>query len=103
MHACWTAIRSKLDQSALTGRVAARHRKPGEAVFSASIIRQGEIGALVYATGADTYFGKTAELVQEAQTVSHFQKAVLKIGTILNHPGGSYGDAVIICRLDHPR
>ena len=31
----------------------------------------------------DTYFGKTAELVQEAQTVSHFQRAVLKIGTFL--------------------
>jgi H+-transporting ATPase len=52
-------------------------------VFSGSIIRQGEIGALVYATGAGTYFGKTAELVQDAHTVSHFQRAVLKIGTYL--------------------
>ena len=58
-------------------------RKPGEAVFSGSIIRQGEIGALVYATGANTYFGKTAQLVQEAHTVSHFQQAVLKIGKYL--------------------
>ena len=58
-------------------------RKPGEAVFSGSIIRQGEIGALVYATGANTYFGKTAQLVQEAHTVSHFQHAVLKIGNYL--------------------
>ena len=38
---------------------------------------------LVYATGANTYFGKTAQLVQEAHTVSHFQKAVLKIGNYL--------------------
>ena len=30
-----------------------------------------------------TYFGKTAQLVQEAHTVSHFQKAVLKIGNYL--------------------
>ena len=52
-------------------------------MFSGSIIRQGEIGALVYATGANTYFGKTAELVQEAHTVSHFQRAVLKIGNYL--------------------
>ena len=58
-------------------------RKSGEAVFSGSIIRQGEINALVYATGANTYFGKTAQLVQEAHTVSHFQKAVLKIGNYL--------------------
>ena len=52
-------------------------------MFSGSIIRQGEIGALVYATGANTYFGKTAQLVQEAHTVSHFQQAVLKIGNYL--------------------
>ena len=32
---------------------------------------------------ANTYFGKTAELVQTAVTVSHFQKAVLKIGDYL--------------------
>jgi H+-transporting ATPase len=38
---------------------------------------------MVYGTGANTYFGKTAQLVQEAQTVSHFQKAVLKIGNYL--------------------
>ena len=38
---------------------------------------------MVYATGAKTYFGKTAQLVQEAHTVSHFQKAVLKIGNYL--------------------
>jgi H+-transporting ATPase len=73
----------QVDQSALTGESLPAERKPGEAVFSGSIIRQGEIGAMVYATGADTYFGKTASLVQEAHTVSHFQKAVLKIGKYL--------------------
>ncbi len=73
----------EVDQSALTGESLPATRKPGEAVFSGSIIRQGEIGALVYATGANTYFGKTAQLVQEALTVSHFQRAVLKIGNYL--------------------
>ena len=73
----------EVDQSALTGESLPAERKPGEAVFSGSIIRQGEIGALVYATGANTYFGKTAQLVQEAHTVSHFQRAVLKIGNYL--------------------
>jgi H+-transporting ATPase len=72
-----------VDQSALTGESLPTTRKAGEAVFSGSIIRRGEIGALVYATGGNTYFGKTAQLVQEAQTVSHFQKAVLKIGNYL--------------------
>ena len=73
----------EVDQSALTGESLPAERKPGEAVFSGSIVRQGEIGALVYATGANTYFGKTAQLVQEAHTVSHFQRAVLKIGNYL--------------------
>ncbi|MGD0652895.1 MAG: plasma-membrane proton-efflux P-type ATPase [Thermoguttaceae bacterium] len=73
----------EVDQSALTGESLPAERKSGDAVFSGSIIRQGEIGALVYATGANTYFGKTAQLVQEAHTVSHFQQAVLKIGKYL--------------------
>ena len=73
----------EVDQSALTGESLPATRKTGEALFSASIIRQGESGALVYATGTNTYFGKTAELVQDAETISHFQKAVLKIGTFL--------------------
>jgi H+-transporting ATPase len=73
----------EVDQSALTGESLPVTRKAGETVFSGSIIRQGEIDALVYATGANTYFGKTAQLVQEAHTVSHFQRAVLKIGNYL--------------------
>ena len=72
-----------VDQSALTGESLPVSRKAGQAVFSGSIIKRGEIGALVYATGEKTYFGKTAQLVQEALTVSHFQKAVLKIGNYL--------------------
>ena len=73
----------EVDQSALTGESLPVTRKSGEAVFSGSIVRQGEIEALVYGTGMNTYFGKTAQLVQEAHTVSHFQKAVLKIGNYL--------------------
>ncbi|MGB6652293.1 MAG: plasma-membrane proton-efflux P-type ATPase, partial [Xanthobacteraceae bacterium] len=73
----------EVDQSALTGESLPATRKSGEAIFSGSIIRQGEVGALVYATGANTYFGKTAELVQGERSVSHFQRAVLKIGNYL--------------------
>ncbi len=73
----------EVDQSALTGESLPASRKQGEAVFSGSIIKKGEADAMVYATGTNTYFGKTAQLVQEAHTVSHFQKAVLKIGNYL--------------------
>jgi H+-transporting ATPase len=72
-----------VDQSALTGESLPATRKPGEAVFSGSIVRRGQSNALIYATGAHTYFGRTAQLVEQAHTVSHFQKAVLKIGNYL--------------------
>lgn len=73
----------EVDQSALTGESLPVERKPREAVYSGSIIKQGEVDALVYAIGQSTYFGKTAHLVETAHTVSHFQRAVLKIGDFL--------------------
>jgi H+-transporting ATPase len=73
----------EVDQSALTGESLPVTRKTGETVYSGSIVRQGGSDAMVYGTGQDTYFGKTAQLVQEAHTVSHFQRAVLKIGDYL--------------------
>jgi H+-transporting ATPase len=73
----------QVDQSALTGESLPVTRKPGEAVYSGSVLKQGEIDAIVYATGQNTYFGKTAHLVESAHTVSHFQQAVLKIGDYL--------------------
>ena len=73
----------EVDQAALTGESLPVARKTGEVLYSGAIIRQGEADAIVYATGGNTFFGKTAALVQEAHTVSHFQRAVLKIGDYL--------------------
>ncbi len=72
-----------VDQSALTGESLPVDKKVGDAAYSGSIARLGEMTALVTATGMNTYFGKTASLVQRAQTVSHFQRAVLRIGNFL--------------------
>ncbi len=58
-------------------------RKAGETVYSGAIVKLGEADALVDATGRSTYFGRTARLVESAVTVSHFQRAVLKIGNVL--------------------
>jgi H+-transporting ATPase len=58
-------------------------RKPGEAVYSGSVIKQGEIDAIVSFAGKDTYMGKTARLVETTLTVSHSQRAILKIGDFL--------------------
>jgi len=72
-----------VDQSALTGESLPVNKKPGEVAYSGSVAKQGEMVAVVTATGAETYFGKTAKLVSEAKSVSHFQKAVLHIGDYL--------------------
>ena len=72
-----------VDQSALTGESLPVDKKIGDEAYSGSIAKQGEMTGLVTATGMNTYFGKTAHLVEQAKTVSHFQRAVLKIGNFL--------------------
>ena len=72
-----------VDQSALTGESLPVDKKIGDLAYSSSVAKQGEMVALVAATGANTYFGKTAKLVSTAKSVSHFQKAVLTIGDYL--------------------
>jgi len=72
-----------IDQSALTGESLPVTKKTGDVAYSGSVAKQGEMVALVIATGANTYFGRTAKLVESAGAGSHFQKAVLAIGDYL--------------------
>jgi H+-transporting ATPase len=72
-----------VDQAALTGESLPVTKRSGEVAYSGSITKQGEMVGLVVATGAQTFFGRTAKLVQSARSVSHFQKAVLQIGDYL--------------------
>ncbi len=71
------------DESALTGESLPVDKKLGDMTYSGSIIKLGEMIGVVIATGMRTYFGKTAQLVQTAETRSHFQRAVLGIGNFL--------------------
>ncbi len=73
----------QVDESSLTGESLPVEKKVSEVAYSGSIVRQGEMTALVFATGMNTYFGRTAKLVESAKTQSHFQKAVVKIGDYL--------------------
>lgn len=72
-----------VDQSALTGESLPVDKHIGDDAFSGSVARLGEMKAIVTATGMATYLGKTARLVETAGTVSHFQRAVLRIGNFL--------------------
>jgi len=73
----------QVDESALTGESLPVEKKAADLAYSGSIVRMGEMTALVYATGMNTFFGRTAKLVEGAVTSSHFQKAVIKIGDYL--------------------
>ena len=73
----------QLDESALTGESLPVEKKPGDTVYSGSIVRQGEMDANVTSTGGNTFFGKTARLVQLKSPRSHFKAAVERIGNYL--------------------
>ncbi|KAL9263238.1 Plasma membrane ATPase 1-like protein [Drosera capensis] len=59
----------KIDQSALTGESLPVTKGPGDGVYSGSTCKQGEIEAVVIATGVHTFFGKAAHLVDSTNQV----------------------------------
>ncbi|THU66719.1 hypothetical protein C4D60_Mb05t17170 [Musa balbisiana] len=61
-------------KSALTGESLPVTKMTGDVVFSGSICKQGEIQAVVIATGIHSFFGKAALLVDSTEVVGHFQK-----------------------------
>ncbi|KAJ9140406.1 hypothetical protein P3X46_031060 [Hevea brasiliensis] len=70
----------KIDQSALTGESLPVTKGSGDGVYSGSTCKQGEIEAVVIATGVHTFFGKAAHLVDTTNQVGHFQKVLTAIG-----------------------
>ena len=71
------------DESTLTGESLPVEKHVSDIAYTGSIVKQGEMDALVVATGENTYFGKTASLVAGTKTHSHFQKTIVKIGDYL--------------------
>ncbi|MEX3007299.1 plasma-membrane proton-efflux P-type ATPase [Hoeflea sp. TYP-13] len=74
---------ASIDQAALTGESLPVDKKPGDEAYSGSVVKQGEMQGLVIATGANTFFGRTAKLVAGAGAVSHAQRAMFQIGNFL--------------------
>ncbi len=68
-----------LDQSMLTGESLPVDAVGGADTFAGALVRRGEATATVTATGVHTKFGRTAELVRTAHSVSSQQTAVLRI------------------------
>jgi H+-transporting ATPase len=68
-----------LDQSMLTGESIPIEAGVGLQTYAGALVRRGEAVAEVTATGAQTKFGRTAELVRTAHVESSQQKAVLRV------------------------
>jgi H+-transporting ATPase len=72
-----------VDQSALTGESLPVSKAPGALAYSGSIAKKGEMTGAVIGTGTNTFFGRTASLVQSAGSKSHFVQANNAIGDFL--------------------
>ncbi|KAI8017394.1 Plasma membrane ATPase 4 [Camellia lanceoleosa] len=70
----------QIDQPTLTGESLPVTKIAYDEVFSGSTCKQGEIEAVVIATGVHTFFGKAAHLVDSTNQVGHFQKVLTAIG-----------------------
>jgi H+-transporting ATPase len=68
-----------VDQSALTGESKDADKAPGAVLSSGSVVRRGEGNGVVMLTGAKTYFGRTTELVEQAQPKLHIEAVVTKV------------------------
>ncbi|KAL2340294.1 hypothetical protein Fmac_008234 [Flemingia macrophylla] len=92
-----------VDQAALTGESLPVTKHPGQEVFSGSTCKQGEIEAVVIATGVHTFFGKAAHLVDSTNQVGHFQQVLTAIGNfcICSIAIGMLAEIIVMYPIQH--
>ncbi|CAN1814449.1 ATPase 9, plasma membrane-type [Linum perenne] len=78
-------------------------RNPGDEVFSGSTCKQGELEAVVIATGVHTFFGKAAHLVDSTNNEGHFQKVLTAIGNfcIISIAAGMLIEIIVMYPIQH--
>lgn len=69
----------KIDESSLTGESMAVSRSPGDKVLAGAVVESGELEALVTATGAGTFFGKTLSLLGGKYQRGHLQQVLGRV------------------------
>lgn len=72
-----------IDQSALTGESLPVSKAKNDVVYSSSVVKQGQMLAVVTKTGANTFIGRAANLIAITNEEGHFQKIVNQIGNFL--------------------
>ena len=73
----------EVDQSALTGESLPVTKYEGDEVYQGSVCKRGDLEAIVCATGANTFFGKTSKLMSSVDQQGNFQKIIFKITVFL--------------------
>ncbi|ESR41917.1 hypothetical protein CICLE_v10011010mg [Citrus x clementina] len=92
-----------IDQSALTGESLTVSKGPGDCVYSGSTCKQGEIQAVVIATGVRTFLGRAVHLVDTTNQVGHFQKILSAVGEycICSIALGLIAEIIVMYAIQH--
>ena len=69
----------RIDQSALTGESREVEKTTDDVLYAGSTVRDGEATGVVVATGAQTYFGRTTELVEGAHPKLHVEEVTSRV------------------------
>ena len=72
-----------MDQSALTGESELKRMILGSLIFGGSMLKGGECTAVVVATGVNTYFGQTVQLVQDSKPNVHVDRIIRNVSMAL--------------------
>jgi H+-transporting ATPase len=68
-----------VDQSVLTGESLPIEASSGKTCYAGAVVVRGEAFAEVMATGLNSYYGKTAEIVRLAKAPSHLERTIFQI------------------------
>jgi len=74
---------AEIDQAALTGESLSVLKYEGDEVFQGTVVKRGDIEAIVTATGANTFLGRTSALVASVTQRGNFQKLLVKVALFL--------------------
>ncbi|OLY83967.1 putative cation-transporting ATPase [Smittium mucronatum] len=78
-----TEVDLLVDQAGLTGESLPVQKSKGDMIYSSSVVKQGQMKAIVVKTGEHTFIGKAASLIAITNEPGHFQVIINTIGNFL--------------------
>ncbi|OMJ14015.1 putative cation-transporting ATPase [Smittium culicis] len=78
-----TEVDLLVDQAGLTGESLPVQKAKDDMIYSSSVVKQGQMKAIVVNTGENTFIGKAASLIAITNEPGHFQVIINTIGNFL--------------------